>query len=89
MRSSYLITGATGYVGAIVSKTLLKEGQNVTVVIRSPHKLDPDIQREADVILADMTNRETIAGIRGQYDYIIHCAAPTKSAWNMNKDILM
>lgn len=48
---------------------------------------DDDILSNAEVIRADITDREAILRITEKYDYIIHCAAPTKSAYMMTNPV--
>lgn len=50
----YIIVGGTGHVGSAVAKTLLDEGEAVTVVTRNPEKADAWRQRGAEVAVADV-----------------------------------
>lgn len=77
----YLITGATGYIGSMLAKRILLSRQEVSVIVRDPSRLDDEIMSGAEVIQADIGNREAMFRITEKYDYIIHCAAPTKSAY--------
>lgn len=77
----YLITGATGYIGSMLAKRILSSHRRLSVIVRDPSRLDGEILSSADIIRADIRDREAISHIAGKYDYIIHCAAPTKSAY--------
>lgn len=77
----YLITGASGYIGSMLAKRLILSQQEVSVIVRDVSRLDDEIVSNAEVIQADVGNREAIFRITEKYDYIIHCAAPTKSAY--------
>lgn len=77
----YLITGATGCIGSMLAKRILSSLQKLTVIVRDPSRLDAEIIAGAKVIRADMRDREALSRIGEKYDYIIHCAAPTKSAY--------
>ncbi|WP_348633040.1 NAD(P)H-binding protein [Rhizobium sp. CCGE532] len=50
----YVIVGGTGHVGSVVTKTLLDEGEAVTVVTRNPDKVGAWRQQGAKVALADV-----------------------------------
>lgn len=85
--SSYFITGATGYIGSAISKKLITDGEAVTVIVRDSKRLEPEILSSAEIIIADITDREKIFRITERYDYIIHCAAPTKSFYMMSNPV--
>ncbi|MBX4948429.1 NmrA family NAD(P)-binding protein [Rhizobium binae] len=50
----YIIVGGTGRVGSAVAKTLLDQGEAVTIVTRNPEKAGAWRQRGAEVALADV-----------------------------------
>lgn len=84
---SYLITGATGYIGSMLAKRIISSRQDVSVIVRDPSQLDDQIISNTEVIQADIRNREAIFRITEKYDYIIHCAAPTRSAYMMTNPV--
>lgn len=77
----YLITGAAGYIGTMLSRKLISRGQEVTVVVRNGGCLAPEISSYLQVIEADVCDKKALERISGNYDYIIHCAAPTSSVY--------
>lgn len=83
----YLITGVTGYIGSMLAKRIISSGHKVSVIVRAPSRLDEEISASAEVIQADIADRESIACITEKYDYIIHCAAPTKSAYMISNPV--
>ncbi len=83
----YLITGATGYIGSMLAKKIISSRQKVTVIARNPSRLDKTILSGAEAIRADIADREAILRIAGKYDYIIHCAAPTKSVYMISNPV--
>lgn len=85
--NAFLITGATGYIGSMTAKKLISIGEKVTVIVRETSRLDADILSGAEVITADITNQEAIFQITEKYDYVIHCAAPTKSAYMISNPV--
>lgn len=77
----YLVTGATGYIGSMIIKWLLKEEKdvNITAIVRDERKAEARLSREVKLIVSDITDTNNMATINGDYDYIIHCASETKS----------
>lgn len=83
----YLITGAAGHIGSMLAKKLLSNGAAVDVIVRDPSRLDMEILSSTEPIQADITNREAIFRITKKYDHIIHCAAPTDSAYMVSHPV--
>lgn len=79
--STYLVTGATGYIGSMVAEKLIEEGQDVILQVRSPEKLKEILHERARVITGDICNPVLWQTVPRTVDYVIHCAAPTKSAY--------
>lgn len=50
----YIILGRTGHVGSAVAKSLLDEGETVTIVTRNPEKAEAWRQQDAEVAVADV-----------------------------------
>lgn len=84
---TYLITGATGYIGRIIAEGLLKLNQDVTVVVRNPDKLCSFIMNNARIIVKDLVNADSVRQITGSYEYLIHCAAFTQSSYMMSNPV--
>lgn len=85
--SSYLITGSTGYIGRMISIRLLELNHVVTVIVRNPDKLCNFIKNNAQIIVADLIDKENIYQVTGSYDHLIHCAAPTQSSYMMSNPV--
>lgn len=83
----YLITGATGYIGSMLAKRIISSRQEVSVIVRDPSRLEDDILSGAEIIQADITDGGSISRIADRYDYIIHCAAPTKSSYMISHPV--
>ena len=84
----YLITGATGYIGSMLVERLLnQENTEVTVIVREPQRLHSEIRNNVNIICADITDKEAILQIKGGYDYLIHCAAPTHSSYMVSQPV--
>lgn len=78
MKDAFLITGATGFVGANIVRNLVKKGEDVSIIVRD-NKLNwrlNDISSKIDIFECDILNpqlEELIEKIRP--DYIFHLAA--------------
>ncbi len=83
---TYLITGATGYVGSMITKYLLKKmideriKIHIFALVRDVEKAKSMYANSVDFIQADLTDMASITAINESFDYIIHCAATTKSS---------
>lgn len=85
--STYLITGATGYIGGMIAERLLNLNHDITVIVRNIDNLRSLFKKNAKVIEADLTEPELICRITGDYEYIIHCAAPTQSSYMISNPV--
>jgi uncharacterized protein YbjT (DUF2867 family) len=56
----YTILGATGNIGSVISRALLKKGEKVRVVGRSAGRLQPFVQRGAEAFVGDVANAEAM-----------------------------
>lgn len=79
--TTYLITGATGYIGSMVAEKLVSENHHVILLVRSPEKLKESLQQKAGIVVGDVCDAVTWDAISSNIDYVIHCAAPTASAY--------
>ena len=70
----FVVTGATGYVGGVLVRTLLAKGEDVRVVI--PPFEDGKVLEDLDVELmfADVTNYESIKKAINKDDIVLHVA---------------
>ncbi len=69
-----LVTGATGFVGGHVVDALLRRGDSVTALVRSPAKADRLAGRGVRLATGDLTNREALAAACRDQDIIYHIA---------------
>lgn len=78
MKNKFLITGATGFIGANITRFLVEKGENVSIIARSK-KLNwrlADISSKIDIYESDIQNpslEKIISKISP--DYIFHLAA--------------
>lgn len=85
--SRYLITGATGYVGSMLLNRILEEGNETDVIVRNADRLSYKNIATIKIITADITDKKAVARISEKYDYIVHCAAPTRSAYMISNPV--
>lgn len=78
---TYLITGATGYIGSMMAEKLVSEGHHVILLVRSPEKLKASLRQKAGIVVGDVCDAAAWDTIGANVDYVIHCAAPTGSAY--------
>jgi hypothetical protein len=71
--SRVLILGATGSLGRHVLRQALADGHDVTVFVRTPSKLLPDLRERASVHTGDLSTHVPLDLIRGQ-GALINCA---------------
>jgi uncharacterized protein YbjT (DUF2867 family) len=56
----YTILGASGNIGAVISRTLLGRGEKVRVVGRNTVKLQPFVQKGAEAFIGDIRDSESL-----------------------------
>lgn len=81
--SKVLVTGATGFVGSVLTRKLLKMGTQVRVLVResSPKDLVEEFKKAgAKIYYGDLTDRESVfAAVKG-VDYVFHVGAMFRQA---------
>lgn len=79
---SFLITGATGYIGSMLVKHIKEhiKGAEVTVLVRDRLKAETMLPEGVDILTADLTDRAAMEELKPACTGILHCAAVTKSA---------
>ena len=81
-----LITGATGLIGKICAKSLIKAGINVVALVRDEEKAQK-IFGEAKNLRLLIQDINSPINYDGRVDYIIHCANTTSSADFVEKPV--
>ena len=71
--SRLLILGATGSLGRHVLRQAVAAGHNVTVFVRTPSKLPPEVRDRVSVHSGDLISVARIDLVRGQ-DALVNCA---------------
>ncbi|MDO3431889.1 NmrA family NAD(P)-binding protein [Rhizobium sp. CBN3] len=77
----YIIVGGTGRVGSAVAKTLLDQGEAVTIVTRNPEKRGAWRRRGAEVALADVHDVASLRTVfrRGKRAFLLNPNADISS----------
>jgi nucleoside-diphosphate-sugar epimerase len=70
-----LVTGATGYIGAVVAATLSERGHAVAGTARSPAAADELAARGHEVVAADLLDPRSLAQAAEGRDAVVHAAA--------------
>ena len=73
-----LLAGATGYLGGFIAQKLNQGNYNLRVIARSPGKLLEQGIKVTDVIQAEITDRQTIAGCCEGVDTVISTIGITR-----------
>lgn len=77
----YLITGATGYIGSMLTQYLKNHDPDnkIIALVRNVQKAEKMLGDSADIVNIDLTRELVTDKIGDPCDYIIHCASVTKS----------
>jgi nucleoside-diphosphate-sugar epimerase len=71
---SLLITGATGYIGGELADYYVKQGFKVTLLVRDPEKIKPELAEVCTIFKGNVTAIETIHQAVSGQDAVIHSA---------------
>lgn len=80
-KKNIFITGATGFVGNHLAESLLKDGHNVYILVRSIHKLNDFPLPGAKIITGDLNehHHSWLNELPEQLDIVYHCAGVVHS----------
>ena len=85
-----LVTGGTGFVGGALTRRLLAEDAQVTVLARNPAKSAPLAELGASVVHGDLTDAESVRAATQGVSVVFHIAAllggPLADQWRINVD---
>ena len=74
-KSSALITGATGFIGSNLTRRLLAEGYQVTLLVRPGSTVDETTRARCNVVYGDLHDARALAFAVRDRELIFHCAA--------------
>jgi len=72
---SALVTGATGFIGEHLARRLLREGWQVTLLVRTASKLAADLQSDTKIIVGSLADTAALAQAVADVSVVFHCAA--------------
>lgn len=91
MSKRVLLTGATGFAGSHTARRLLEEGFDVRVLVRTREKIGALGLSGAEVVLGDITNKDSVNKAMDGVKVVYHIAAlfrqagfPDKVYWDVN-----
>jgi nucleoside-diphosphate-sugar epimerase len=70
-----LVTGATGFLGSHIADRLIKRGDSVRALVRPTSDTSYLESREAELVVGDITEPETLAAALAGVDVVYHTAA--------------
>lgn len=72
-----MITGATGFIGSNLTKSLYKQGYKCRCIVRNIRKANKIFKNynEIEFVIGDITRHETLVGIGKNFDIVFHLAA--------------
>lgn len=70
-----LVTGATGFIGSVLVRELVKENHPVRALVLEGEDADRLKGADVDVWRGDLEKKETLGGICDGIDTVFHCAA--------------
>jgi nucleoside-diphosphate-sugar epimerase len=74
-----LVTGGTGFLGGHSVARLIRSGHEVRLLVRSRERADSSLATHdvsvSDVVLGDVTDRQSVANAVSGCDAVLHCAA--------------
>ena len=73
-----LVTGATGFVGTNLVAELLRRGDRVRCLVRSPERAKSLAAQGAELVIGDLDQRDALARAVAGVDVVYHLAALTK-----------
>lgn len=72
---NYLVTGGAGFIGSVISKKLIKQGHNVTIIDNLSTGYISNLPKEAQFIQGDVANEVIIQKLNNvKFDAILHIA---------------
>jgi dihydroflavonol-4-reductase len=75
----YLVTGATGFIGAAVTRRLARDGHHVTAIVRAGSDRSELTALGARLVEGDVTDSSSLAHAVRDVDVVIHLAALVKA----------
>lgn len=81
-----LVTGATGFAGAHLTRALLGEGADARVFVRRPERLAADLAPRVEIAVGDLRDRRAVDAAVAGCGRVYHVAALYRDARGQDKD---
>jgi nucleoside-diphosphate-sugar epimerase len=78
-----IVTGATGFLGGHLVRSLAGEGFEIRALVRPTSKVAPELQDHAQLVEGDLRDGESLEAAMTDADIVFHCAALTtnRTSW--------
>ena len=88
IRGRVVVTGAAGYLGRHVASALVRCGADVRAVVRDPSRVPRDLERETEVVTANLVDADSVHAAVRDVDLVVHCAALTTNnvPWSLHEE---
>jgi predicted dehydrogenase/nucleoside-diphosphate-sugar epimerase len=88
IRGRVLVTGAAGYLGRHVALALVRCGADVRALVRDPAGVPRDIERDTEVVTANLVDADSVRAAMRDVDLVVHCAALTTNnvPWSLHEE---
>lgn len=80
------LTGASGFVGSHLAKSLIAVGHEIVGHYRLPHAINIKPQHNLEVWSGDLNDIQSLSKRLQGFDVLVHCAAEMK-LWNCKKEL--
>ena len=83
-----LVTGAAGYLGRHVASALVRCGADVRALVRDPAGVPRDLERDTEVVTANLVDADSVRAAMRDVDLVVHCAALTTNnvPWSLHEE---
>lgn len=78
-----MVTGATGFLGGYLVRSLVQEGFETTALVRPTSRISPGLRERARLVEGDLNSGESMEAALSGADIVFHCAALTtnRTSW--------
>lgn len=78
-----MVTGATGFLGGHLVRSLVQEGFEIAALVRPTSKLSSELREHATLVEGDLSSGESLEEALAGADIVFHCAALTtnRTSW--------
>lgn len=83
-----MVTGATGFLGGHLVRSLAQNGSEITALVRPTSKVTAELQDHAKLVEGDLSDDQALEAAMTGADIVFHCAALTtnRTSWRAQKE---